>query len=84
MAITGHFCHIALNTGMMTFSEYVRLREGMWLADKNAVRGLSQIDNTALLPKKRPKQRTGTPVLPRPKSLSPKVGLVSQPPNLTG
>jgi hypothetical protein len=39
---------------MMTFSEYVRLREGLWLNDKNALPGMSRL--TALPKRKKSKQ----------------------------
>lgn len=44
---------------MITFDEYCQYREGLWLADKNAVVGLSRI-----APPK-PLQKTRQPVPPR-------------------
>lgn len=41
---------------MMTFAEYVAMREGLWLNDKNAVVGLSKI-----APPKPPKKTKPTP-----------------------
>ncbi len=75
---------VALNTGMMNFEEYMRMRERLWLADKNTMPGLSQIDNTGLLPKNGRKQRMATPVIPRVlvKPLSPRIGLLAKPPGL--
>ena len=39
---------------MMTFAEYVAMREGLWLNDKNAVVGLSKIDPPTPPKKTRP------------------------------
>jgi len=36
---------------MMNFSEFVRIKEGLWLNDKNAVVGLSRMKPPAPLPK---------------------------------
>lgn len=44
------------NMNMMTFNEYVSMREGLWLNDKNAVVGLSKI-----APPKPPKTARPTP-----------------------
>jgi hypothetical protein len=65
---------------MMTFNEFKRMREGLWLADKNALPGLSQIDNSILLPNNRRKRRTARPIVPSAvlETLNPKIGL---PPN---
>ncbi len=34
----------AINTGMKTFHEWLAVREGLWLNDKNAVIGLSRLN----------------------------------------
>ena len=34
----------SLHTRMMTFSEWRALREGLWLADKNAMQGMSRLN----------------------------------------
>jgi hypothetical protein len=48
---------------MMTFNEFKRMREGLWLADKNAVAGMSRIDplaatQTTLKPSTQTKSKT--------------------------
>jgi hypothetical protein len=49
-----------LNNRMMTFVEYVRMREGLWLADKNAVPGMSNV-NPLAPGRAKPKRTMPTP-----------------------
>lgn len=49
---------------MMTFREYCRYREGLWLNDKNAIVGLSKIAPPE--PRKKPKPRPTAPPKIRP------------------
>jgi hypothetical protein len=35
---------LAIDTGMKTFHEWLAMREGLWLNDKNAVIGLSRLN----------------------------------------
>ena len=51
--------HIKENMNVMTFGEYCKYREGLWLNDKNAVVGLSKI-----APPK-PPRKTRQPAPPR-------------------
>jgi hypothetical protein len=46
---------------MMTFSEYVKIKEGLWLNDKNALPGLSRLNT---LPP--PKKKKSVAALPKP------------------
>lgn len=41
----------------MTFSEYVRLREGLWLNDKNALPGMSRLNT---LPTRKASKQSAT------------------------
>jgi hypothetical protein len=50
---------------MMTFSEFVRLREGLWLNDKNALPGMSK-----LTPIQKPAKPTAIKPF-RPKAIAP-------------
>ena len=60
---------------MMKFSEFVQIKEGLWLNDKNAVVGLSRLPPPPTLPKKKKSVSTLSkpivPVAPTP----PKFGL---------
>ncbi len=64
---------------MMTFYEYVKLKEGLWLNDKNAIVGLSRLPPPPTPPKKKklvaalPKPIVPIPSAPKP--TPPKFGL---------
>ena len=47
---------------MMRFSEFVQIKEGLWLNDKNAVLGLSKLP----LPPTPPKKKKSVAALPKP------------------
>ncbi len=44
MGEKGVVCAYRYSMGFITFQEYVQLREGLWLADKNAVPSMSRIN----------------------------------------
>ena len=52
---------------MMTFYEYVKIKEGLWLNDKNAIVGLSRVPPPQTPPRK--KQTVAATL--KPKAISP-------------
>lgn len=64
---------------MMTFSEYVQIKEGLWLNDKNALPGLSRLNPLPMQPKKKnPIAELPKPIRSVPKPI-PRFGLFQRP-----
>jgi hypothetical protein len=56
---------------MMTFTEYLQFREGLWLNDKKALLGLSRLDSIPKRPKPKPLQFK--PFVPKIRPAVPKI-----------
>lgn len=62
------FFLVVLNTCMISFTQYVAIREGLWLNDRNALPGMSRLNTLPKQPAKvksaAPKPLTNLPPMP--------------------